>query len=175
MKRNSLCAIALCAFWLSGCTIFEKAGGSEFCPETGFLGEAQTGTFFVAGAEPAAENILSKAALVDFRGSCKFDKGRTDVEMTVSLAAERGPAAAAVKNAGYEWFSAVMDRSGNILQKKLFTTVIEFDDEGHGQTEEEIRHLLPVEKPEAAANYKIIFGLQLTKDELAFNREGKPL
>lgn len=153
--------------------MFEKQGGSEFCPQTGFLGEAQMGTFF--NGAPAIENVVTRAALVNFRGVCKYDHGKTDVDMIVTLAAETGPASGGAKDAQYEWFSALMDGAGNILQKKVFTTTVEFDDEGHGQADEEIHHILPVEKPEDASNYKIVFGLQLTKDELNFNREGKPL
>ena len=175
MKKYLLYSALACALWLSGCAMFDKPGGSELCPEAGFLAEGQVGVYVRDGAKADPENIISRAALVNYQGACTFKDGWTDVDMTVTLAAEAGPAGRDAPGQSYEWFSAVMDRSGNILQKKVFSTGVEFDKDGHGEANEEIRHLLPGKTPEDAAQYRIVFGLQLTKDQLAFNREGKPL
>lgn len=176
MKAFPFAAALGLALSLGACSMPELTRKAPTCPETGFLSAAQMATYTMAGEtaakKPDEQIVEAKAALVDYRGDCAFARGKTTVDLAVTLAAEKGPGAGEAQTLNFEWFAALTDASGNIAQKQIFSTAVAFDEQGHGQTDEEIQFIIPAATAEDAAGYKIILGLQLSKEQIDFNRKG---
>ncbi len=148
---------------LSACAALDEDGntaGASICPEGGFLGAARDAVFY-DGKGKAPENIVTRAVLSDFRGGCKYVDGKTVATVDVILAAETGAAGQGLAEQEYEWFSAVLSPDNRILQKRVFSTLVKFDDKGRALSRETIRHTLFVSDAEDGRKYRIVLGLQL--------------
>ena len=154
---------------LSGCgTLKPRIDASKLsCPETGFLHEAEEMSILDAdGIE------LTHIKLDNFSGSCSVSKkGELAVKVDAKLYfyAERNPDAAVTEKQDFDYFVTIISPTGKILAKEVFSTRVELDEEfGVGAIEEEVEQIIPLARLEQAGLYKIIFGLQLTKDQ--FNK-----
>lgn len=173
MKSPAIAASLGLALLLGGCAAFSpKEGKDNNCPETGFLNEAQMASYPVPDKTLADNGLLARAALIDYRGNCLSKNGKTTVDLTVTLAAEKGAQGGTAEKMTFAWFAALTDENGKIEQKQIFETEVAFDNEGHGQTSEEIEFLLPQPSAEDAQRRRIVLGLQLSKEQLDFNRKG---
>lgn len=154
MKRTL--PLALCAFLLAGCAVF--ATGEEkgpACPKLGLLQEAET---LILPEGAGAETAALRAQIVDFYGSCNFDKpGELRLELALDFAALQKSEKIS-KYMEMEYFIAVLSRNEDILQRQGFSVSVRFDNEGKGVGEGVHRLSMPLPSPAEAAGYKVVAG-----------------
>ena len=122
-----------------------------------------------AGKEPA--NIVFEAEIADLTGSCSYDGDTINVDLQVQLIAGRGPAGTEDK-AKFNYFVAVARTDKTVLSRDAFDTAIDLPaDRARNQTVEELEQTIPLSKGETGANLVIVVGIEMTADELEFNRK----
>ncbi len=125
--------------------------------------------FSGAGKDPA--NVVFEAEIADLAGSCVYNDDSIEVDLQIQLVAGRGPAATD-DNAKFNYFVAVARTDKTILSRDAFDTVIELPgNQTRNQTVEELEQTIPIAKGESGANLVIIVGLEMTPEELEFNRK----
>jgi hypothetical protein len=122
-----------------------------------------------AGKDPA--NMIFEAEIADLAGSCVYDGDTIQVDLQVQIVAGRGPANTDDK-AKLNYFVAVARTDKTILSRDGFDTVIELPgNQTRNQTVEELQQTIPLAKGETGANLVIVVGIEMTPDELEFNRK----
>lgn len=181
MKRIvlALCLLPL----LSACDMTDRmaksiTGNKEevvlpSCPEAGVMPDAaRIPVFYGASGQPQAGDVAVTGILGRLQGACSFGKpGEAQLEITISFAAERGPKGVALRKQPLPYFIAVLSPDETVLQRKAFSTKVDFDNAGRAFTSEEHEISVPVPSKQAAGAYKVVVGFQLTPEQLAFNRE----
>jgi hypothetical protein len=107
-------------------------------------------------------------------GVCFLNEDSIDVEMTVPMRVERGPAMEE-REVNFEYFVAVARTDKTIIAREAYTTG---DDLRVGEValiNEEFDQTIPIQLGETGANYVIIVGLILTEEELDYARRPKIL
>jgi hypothetical protein len=122
-----------------------------------------------AGKDPA--NVVFEAEIADLAGSCVYDGDTIEVDMQIQLVAGRGPAATN-DTAKFNYFVAVARTDKTILSRDAFDTVIELPgNQTRNETVEEIEQTITLAEGETGANIVIVVGIEMTPDELEFNRQ----
>lgn len=156
---------------LSGCGLFGRKAPQYDCPSTAAVADAVRQTKFHPGPGRDLTDVQYQVRLVDVTSQCSYDSKGVDVQMRAGFALELGPANPD-RNAAYDFFVAITDPSNEIVAKRIFTTPITFPSNvGYVEHLEELQQRIPLPKGGSAADYRIIVGLQLTKDELEYNRK----
>ena len=174
MFKRLLPVMVLCApLLLAGCAGLKKSGDAAAlrCPQTGLMRHADT-----AVLKDAEGRETAFVALQNFRGSCDFSrKGKQAVNITLDLSfyAENRKADAPQKQADFSYFIAILAPDESILTKEVFPVSVEFDKStGSGLLVENVQQHIPLTDTGLSSRYKIIFGLQLTPEQLAENKGG---
>jgi len=140
------------------------------CPKVTIPSETREVTRFRSGGGHDMTDVESRAAVLSYDGGCAYDSKGVNVNLKLTLAAERGPAARDSQGA-YQYFVAITDPAGQILAKRQFDTTIDFSPNvGKGGSVEQLEQQIPLAEGASAAGYGIVVGFQLAPDELAFNR-----
>jgi hypothetical protein len=122
-----------------------------------------------AGKDPA--NVVFEAEIADLAGSCIYDGDMIEVDMQIQLVAGRGPAASD-DNARFNYFVAVARTDKTILSRDAFDTLIELPgNQTRNETIEEIEQTIPLAEGETGANIVIVVGIEMTAEELEYNRQ----
>ncbi len=150
---------------LSGCITVNPAE-DNICPNTSFVRDTSTITEF------KDDKIISKAALKDLSGTCSYKKGVIKVKTSLEIYAELAPGIEQDK-LEYPYFIALLDGNDNILNKKTFIAELETDAKIGSLIIEDNNFTFPLESSNNIKNYSIIFGFDLNKQQLKYNREGK--
>ena len=168
--RHVITTISLFA-GLAGCGLLGPSGPQYDCPTAAAVGDARVQSKFRPGPGRDLTDVQYQVRLVDVGSECRYDSKGVDVRMRVGFALELGPANPDRK-ATYEFFVAITDPSNEIIGKRNFTTPLSFPTNvGYVEHVEELQHRIPLPKGGSAADYKVIVGLQLTQDELDYNRK----
>lgn len=146
------------------------------CPLMGVLAESSR---LVQFQEPGVEryaNIAFTGEVRGVRGLCRYiDADPINVAMQVDFAFGRGPAAAS-ETKTYRYWVAVARRGRAPIEKSYFDLEVEFR-EGEPvvtRTEEIERIIIPRANADTSGeNFEILVGLDLTPEQLQFNRDGK--
>jgi hypothetical protein len=160
--------IALLLPVLAGCTS-DKANN---CPGVSSIVETSIGTIFKPNTTFDPANILYTVEITEVHGSCDVDKTavNSSTDINVSFRATRSPngAAAAYK---VPYFVSI-SQSDRILAKKVYTAEFQFEP---GQTTTTFSDTVQsadvtAGKDKKTFDYLILVGLQLTKEQLDYNR-----
>lgn len=170
MNPKRIFIAALLSLLLAGCGM----GKTPPCPQTGLISGVSTITLFYPGEGQEQKNIVSRAAIVDYKGECKFSKGQLALDLDLSIYAElghEGQKAPRQKAQQYPYFVAILDPNEKILLRKSFTAQVSFGEtENSGATVESLRQTIPMGSAADAARYKVLFGFQLSPQQLEYNR-----
>ncbi len=155
----------------AGCGMFGGAKVAQLpCPQAGILKEAQRLTKFRPGAGRDLTDVVFQVRLANVRTKCTYDKSGVKIDMLVKITAERGPADKSRK-AAFAYFVAIANPAGNVLARERFAARIPFvPNISRAIATEELEQIIPLPRGRSAENYRIIIGLQLTREELEFNR-----
>ena len=168
-----LLAFAVAA--LGGCSLFKGSDKpvAQACPQVAILRDLAEQTQFRPGQGRDLTDVVSRAELADFSGSCAYHDGSVDVQVKLTLAAEKGPALRG-QSTDYTYFVAITDPSGAPIAKQEFKTSVDFKPNvTRAGSVEELTQDIPLAKPDDGRNYRVLLGFQLTEDQLAFNRSGR--
>lgn len=178
---NKLLAGALIAAAVasSGCSSFKKEAkevNPAPCPNVLVLNDAARLLEFDGSEE--LENIAYTAEITGVNIACRyFDDEPIDADLTIDMAFGRGPKGAAGKKY-FKYFVAVTRKDLEVITKKEFNVVADFDDDQSlAFAEEEIDKIVieRLNEDTSGVNFEIIVGLSLTAEQANFNRSGKSL
>ena len=156
---------------VAGCGLLDSSTAKFDCPTTAGVADATVLSKFRPGPGRDLTDVRYQVRLADVSSECRYDSKGVDVRMRAGFALELGPANPDRK-AAYDFFIAITDPNDEIIAKRVFTTPLDFPaNVGYVEHLEELQHRIPLPKGGSAADYKIIIGLQLTEDELEFNRK----
>jgi hypothetical protein len=156
---------------VTACGMFGPAKPQFDCPITAGVADAAVLSKFRPGPGRDLTDVRYQVRLTDVTSECRYDSKGVDVRMRAGFALELGPANPDRK-AAYEFFVAITDPNDEIVAKRIFTTPLAFPaNVGYVEHVEELQQRIPLPKGGSAADYRIIIGLQLTEDELDYNRK----
>jgi hypothetical protein len=167
IRFTALVALALV---LSSCSWFRRDEAARSCPRLGIVADAADLTRYRAGPGRDITDQLFTARIADVSGNCRFDKASANIDMKVSLVAERGAAGVNEPAADLEYFVAVTGPQDQILAKQNFSTRIDFSGRNRAGVAEELAQRIPLPGDSNPANYAVLVGFQLSAEELAENR-----
>jgi len=159
------------ALLLSGCAEMKnRVMGKEpgQCPTIRILADAAHLTKFKPGAGRDITDILYTVDLVTYQGSCGWRDKDTHIQTSIKVMfdIDRGPAN--LQGLGeILYFVAVENRA-----KQVFSTKFKFDPSMPKlrQVDEEVSIDIPIRPGDTPYNTVIWLGLQLSQDELDYNR-----
>lgn len=151
------------------------------CPQAKVLSEPSELTRFKEGPGRDLTDVSFKASIVRVVGECGYKKkgGEVDVELTVSIDVTRGPANPEGKVA-FSYFVAVSEylEDGGpapaVLGREAFTVEASFADGRKGLRYKDVLDIT-IPRPDArdVRNYVLFLGIELTPEEMAYNKKGR--
>lgn len=142
------------------------------CPKVAIVRDLSQVTQFRPGGGQDLTDIMTRAALIDFRGNCDYTSDGVTVNINLLLGAERGPAMRG-DQATYRYFVAI-DKPGEdepVAKSEFETTVTFAADKKQVGSREELAPKIPLPKNANAKDWKIFIGFQLTPEQLTYNRD----
>lgn len=143
------------------------------CPTIAVLGDTDRVTLFRDQGRDLTD-ILYQAELNQAVTRCEYDLDEGVIHFDVAFEgkAALGPAAQS-RNANLKLFMAVTETDQRVVRKTVIDVPVEFEDSarevGFVQTVEE--SVLPYVEGFDGSAYQILIGFQLTRDQLAHNRQ----
>jgi hypothetical protein len=149
----------------------DKAAAQVVCPSGVTPKESASVTRFRDGPGRDATDVVMEGEILGILVQCKRDKQSTVVDLQVGLQATRGPADRS-KIADLEYWVAIVDADKNIVERVTSRVRFEFKDNltQLRMRAEDLEPVIPASDPKKAGSYEIMVGLQLTPEELAWNR-----
>jgi hypothetical protein len=170
-RRLRRAAALLVAAAPAACGFFGKDTPPP-CPRAAIIGEVAELTKFRQGPGRDLTDVEFAAEISEFGGTCEYrDRNRVvSVVTTINVVAELGPAAK-TRRVSVPYFVAIVDGKNNILAKSTFDAAIDFP-EGRRRAgvSEETEQRIPLPAEAQGVDYEVLIGLQLTADQIEFNR-----
>jgi len=177
--RNLVILTAL--FFLSACgnnsslrDTFDTRQNAGACPPAGSVYNASRIVQF-DGDTQIYRNIAYTGEIVDVRLFCRYaDEDPVRVQLEIDFAFGKGPKGERNSHA-YTYWVAVARRSGKVLNKAYFTVEAPFGSENVTGVSETLNQILIPRADESvsAANFEVLVGFELTRDQITFNKEGQ--
>jgi len=162
-----LAVIAAFAF-TSGCGMFGRTQLPP-CPPVAIVAETAKLVKFRPGPGRDLTDVEYEAEISDFQGKCDYDKRGVNIDITVAFTVSRGPAMAG-QQAQFDYFVAIPKYRPAEMGKRIFAVTAKFDTAAQrGVQTDEVHMQLPI-KADDSDDYEIYLGLQLSHDEVEFNR-----
>ncbi len=160
----------------AGCSWFNSDPPPP-CPRAFILSDGSSVTQFKDGPGRDLTDVQYEAQIAEIKSACKFAadaKGKPNqivgVQVNATLTALRGPALPAA-TVEVPFFVAVTDRQRMVLQKVTFNAKFVFEQgKRRAAVLEETESLITIEEGRQSRDYQIVVGLQLTEDQLQYNR-----
>jgi hypothetical protein len=168
MIRPAAIALALAALVVSACT----DETSPPCPSVRVDSTTAKLTKFKDGPGREAADVAYQAEVVAYGGECVFSDEGVEVRMDLDFAVATGPAVTARREAIY-YFVAVPQLFPKPEGKRIFQIRQELSAKPGVRErvrENDLRIFIPLQKNEPAASYDVYVGLQLTNEQLEYNR-----
>lgn len=170
--------MALSVFAVAACGTGDEPPPGQICPRISVLGDADTLTRFAAGPGRDLTDVDFELQVVDIQFGCAFVEDVNDnpilaVAVAPVFEADRGPANAD-REARFQYFVAIADPGQRILNKRVFDMRVEFPGNRSRVTVSPMDPPVSVDIPPrpglSGPDYHVFIGLQLTPDELGYNR-----
>lgn len=168
-------AIGLLALGVSACSTVEVAQAP--CPDVLIPTDGSKLTRFMPGPGRAIIDVLYEATMTEYAQACKYnidETGAGDVAVYIAPLIEtaRGPADQQGQ-ATYEYFIAVLDSNSKVMEKARFPITIGFPQNMtrvRWQLTEPHVVTIPLAADQNGRDFQVFIGLQLTRDELEYQR-----
>ncbi|HEX4079213.1 MAG TPA: hypothetical protein VHX61_10115 [Rhizomicrobium sp.] len=171
---NILKSATLLAILASAALVACSSDKTGDCPTITGITDASVATVFKPGSMPDPSNVLFTLELTSVSGKCDMGKKErsADASLEVDFLATRPPSGAEAHYT-FPYFVAVTEGSERILVKRIYSVGIAFE---AGQTTATVTDTidstrLVVAKGKHPYDYQILAGLQLSKSQLAYNRQ----
>ncbi len=168
-KNTGTVAALLLAGTLVACASGPDPNAAQGCPRVAVVADAALAEQFRPGPGRDLTDMSSRAQIVGISGGCAYDSDGVTVSVTMPLVAERGPAMTG-QEADYSYFVAVTDPDWNVIAKRSFPIRFRFDSgSGFSAAREELEQVIPLETQRQAAEYQILIGFDLNREQLGRN------
>jgi hypothetical protein len=118
------------------------------------------------------QNLLYAVKMDVPNGVCFLNEDSIDVEMRVPIRIERGPAMED-REINFEYWVAIARTDKTILARQSYQAGMELKLDEIGHITDEFDQTIPIKPGENGNNFVIIVGLELTEEELDYNRRPK--
>jgi hypothetical protein len=162
------------ALLLAGCSSANPFAKSvpKPCPRISMAAETAKLTQFKPGPGRDITDINMEAEIISFIGECAYRSDRVDVTLQLVFAASRGPANTS-RQSDLSYFVAVPAFFPAPAAKEVLPVTIEFP-QGQNQVryrDGEVTMSIPLKEGELADKYEVYVGMQLTPEQLEYNRQ----
>lgn len=148
------------------------------CPEILIPIDGAKLTRFKPGPGRDIIDVMHEEQVSGFAHGCEYTTdatgaGEVAVEIYPEFESKKGPANPD-NQALFEFFVAVTDQDKNVLEKKRFPAAIPFPSNMSRvlwQREAPVTLIIPLKAGETGENFRIFIGLQMTRDELEYQRK----
>ena len=169
---RAVLAVSALGLLVSGCGLFCKDVKYR-CPAVFILDDARELTRFKPGPGRDITDILFQAEIVNFVGDCDYDEGKAEIQLSVQIRVERGPANKG-REVAFDYFVAMPQFQSQTEGKSVFSVAGVFEGNlTRMQYQDDLEMTIPVKAPTDGAALEIVLGFQLTPEELKFNRGRK--
>ncbi len=170
---------------LAGCGIYQSIFGAKGppppCPRVSVLADAANLTRFRPGEGRDLIDVSYDGRIDAVQSQCEYEwhektgAGSVTVEVTLAVAAERGPANRD-RRGDFPYFVSITDAGRNVLNKQTFTLVVDFPGNRTLMRALDAPVVLeiPLKADEPGTDYQIFIGFQLTAEQLEYNRRRAP-
>ena len=151
--------------------VFSIFGSSKLllpCPQVEVLPGAETITIFREGEGRDLVDVRFEGIIAPFSGQCQYvdDDTAVVVELILRIGATKGPAATS-QTEEFPFFVAIAEKTGKIIAKKVFYSPVEVEEGRRRATvQEELEQRIPLTGLKTGADYVIIIGFQLTREQM---------
>jgi len=169
-RKNTGAVIgALLAGLLAACSTGPDPEAAQGCPRVAIVADAAQAEQYRPGPGRDLTDLSSRAQIVEIFGNCAYGEGAVRVAVIMPIVAERGPALSG-SEVDYAYFVAVTDRDWNVIAKRVFPVNLQFESGvGFAAVLEELEQAIPLESPRQAAEFQILIGFALDREQLARN------
>lgn len=139
------------------------------CPEVRLLPGAESLVRF-NGEGVDITDVLMEADFTATTGQCEVDEELVAVTLLIRISALRGPASEETVGK-FSYFIAVVDEEKTVLQRRSLEAAVDFS--GNRSRAPYLERLLiniPKSVEKAANDFTILMGIELSREELEFNR-----
>jgi hypothetical protein len=166
MNLRAAGALAL-ALAVAGCGSSERMPP---CPKIFLSSDISTLTRFRPGGGRDLTDVEFQAELLGYSGSCKYEKNKLTITINVGFGVSRGPAAG--RDARFEYFVAIPKLYPAKAAKQDFDVAYPFPQgQARGEFKDEVEIDIPLAERNTGPSNEIYIGLQLTAEELEYNRK----
>lgn len=166
-RRVCTAAAAIAMLGLAACA---AEGTPPPCPPAAVPTLLDTATAFTPGGGQDLTEVQSVTSITALFGECVYRSDGLEIDLSIRMIAERGPADRD-RTVKTQYFVAVEDGSGNITAKQIYDLELAF--EGNSRRVgriEELTVTVPVPASGSYTGTRVLAGLQLTADQLEYNR-----
>lgn len=162
----------------AGCSSTPDRRGRPPCPHVSVLSDAAALTRFAEGAGQDLVDVDYQIDIIDVRSGCQYVNSESDeqvviVAMAPVFVALRGPENRD-RQARFEYFVSVVNSQRVVLNKQTFGLLVEFPGNltrvALRDDDPPVTADITVAEGRAVTDYEILIGLQLTPDQLEYNR-----
>lgn len=148
---------------------------SGSCPQVQAVNDLKTLSEYADTNNMTEQNLISTVEIGDIQSACSYDEHSVTVDLQMRFDGRIGPqsrmAAGDRPSFSYPFFVAVTSSNGTILAKEIFSASMDYPPgENSKSYTEKLRQIIPIERKDRGAYYKVLVGFQLTPDQLAHNR-----
>jgi hypothetical protein len=141
------------------------------CPKVFMVDETSQLTRFRPGPGRDLTDVQFEAEVTGYTGSCEYADRKLTIQINVAFAVTRGPANEN-RQAKFEYFVAVPKLFPSPAGKRIFDVALQFpQNQRRAQFEDEIELDVPIANKAAGPSNEVYIGLQLSPEELEFNRK----
>ena len=161
---------------VAGCSWIDKKKEQPPCPRVSVLADSARMVRFKPGPGRDISDVELSANFSDFKGSCLYDwdKKVMSVNLQIVIDAQRGPAAQGRKSE-LSYFVAIPAFFPSDKAKVVMPVSLEFPDttDRVRYGDKEVSLNIPIPRIKELAAYEVFIGLQLTEDQVEYNRNAK--
>jgi hypothetical protein len=182
MGRTMQLVLLAAGLALGGCDSLSKTLGfsddspleiGPTCPRVA-LGEDVGYVARFDGKGSSKQNLLYAVKMDVPNGICFLNEDSIDVQMSVPIRVQRGPAMED-REINFGYWVAITRTDKTILARESYQADAELKQDEVGQITDEFDQTIPIKPGENGNNFVIIVGLELTEEELDYNRRPKLL
>jgi hypothetical protein len=169
MRRWGRVLVVLGAVAASGCSVFGGGAQKFACPVSFVAPDADKVAVFKPGEGRQLEDVSYGVQVAGVESKCnRVEKGLVvDTKVNFRLVSNDS----SVRKGSVTYFVSVVDGQQNILIKRTYVLPFEFDTHERNMAKsDDLIEKLPLLNVATGASYAIVVGLQLTPEQLNFNR-----
>jgi hypothetical protein len=169
-RAAAVCLASFAAALLAGCSNSSREAAALACPSVLILADASEVTQFRPSVDKLSSDIISRGTMTKTSGECRYNRAGAVITTDLSIIADRGPALQGDSTV-FEYFAAVMAPDQRILAREVFSTAVDFRGQPRAGVQEQLEQRIPLPPGVNAGGYQIVYGFQLTPDQLQFNEQ----